>query len=110
VIEQEWIEEGAAASEMNLGEVLYIRARSHGETAASEDVGLIRRRLTVVPASWDLIVRAARIKARGGLSFADALCLATAQELNADLWTGDPEILHVAAATGCPARDLRSAE
>ena len=37
--------------------------------------------LTVLDPDWPLIAAAAAIEARGGLSFADAFCLATALEL-----------------------------
>ncbi len=36
---------------------------------------------------------AARIKARGGLSYADCFVIATAQRYRAPLLTGDPEII-----------------
>ncbi len=53
----------------------------------------LRQDIEVVDPDWPLISAAAEIKARGGLSFADAFCLATAARLKAPLWTGDPEIL-----------------
>ncbi len=43
----------------------------------------------------DLVTAAAELKARGGLSYADAFCLATAKRLKAPLWTGDPEIFGI---------------
>jgi predicted nucleic acid-binding protein len=50
---------------------------------------------------------AATIKASGGLSYADAFCIATALHLEAPLWTGDPEIIDQAAEHSCSVTDLR---
>jgi predicted nucleic acid-binding protein len=107
-IESEWIESGAAISSINLGEVLYIRMRATGEDSARADVETIRRRLNVVEADWSLVMAAATIKANGGLSYADAFCVATALHLNAPLWTGDPEIIDQATKHSCEVVDLRT--
>lgn len=107
-IESEWIRSGAAISSINLGEVLYIRIRATGENSARADVETIRRRLNVVEPDWSLVMAAATIKASGGLSYADAFCVATALHLNAPLWTGDPEIIDQAARHSCEVVDLRS--
>lgn len=107
-IESEWIGSGAAISSINLGEVLYIRIRASGEASARGDVETIRRRLDVVEPDWSLVMAAATIKASGGLSYADAFCVATALHLNAPLWTGDPEIIDQAAEHSCEAVDLRA--
>lgn len=106
-VEAEWIADGAAISSINLGEVLYIRMRVVGESAAQADVNAIRTRLTVVDPSWETVEIAAAIKSDGGLSFADAFCIATATQLNAPLLTGDPEILERAAKLDCEIVDLR---
>jgi predicted nucleic acid-binding protein len=107
-IESEWIGSGAAISSINLGEVLYIRIRASGEASAQADVETIRRRLDVVEPDWSLVKGAATIKASGGLSYADAFCVATALHLNAPLWTGDPEIIDQAAEHSCEVVDLRA--
>jgi predicted nucleic acid-binding protein len=106
-IESEWLESGAAISSIDLGEVLYIRARAIGEDSARADVETIRRRLTLVEPEWPLVIAAATIKANGGLSYADAFCIATALHLEAPLWTGDPEIVDQAAEHACEVIDLR---
>jgi predicted nucleic acid-binding protein len=106
-IESEWIASGAAISSINLGEVLYLRIRATGEDSAQADIETIRRRLTVVEPDWSLVKAAARIKASGGLSYADAFCVATALHLNASLWTGDPEIIDQAGEHSCEVIDLR---
>ena len=106
-IESGWLESGAAISSINLGEVLYIRTRAIGEASARADVETIRRRLTSVEPEWPLVTAAATIKANGGLSYADAFCIATALHLEAPLWTGDPEIIDQAAEHSCEVIDLR---
>lgn len=86
-------EGGGAVCSINLGEVLYRQARLAGARAAHERVTALRRHLDVVDPDWQLVEAAAAIKAPGGLSFADAFCVATAMRLDAPLWTGDPEII-----------------
>lgn len=106
-IEAEWIATGAAMSSINLGEVLYIRMRAGGRTSAVADIDAVRGRLTVMDPSWETVEAAAAIKAVGGLSFADAFCIATATQLKTSLLTGDPEIIESAAQFGCRVVDLR---
>jgi predicted nucleic acid-binding protein len=107
-IESAWIEEGATISSVNLGEVLYIRIRSRGEESASADILGVRDLLEVTDPDWTLVSTAARIKARGGLSYADAFCIATALRVDAPLWTGDPEIIGQASSHySCEVVDLR---
>jgi PIN domain nuclease of toxin-antitoxin system len=106
-VEAEWVAEGAAISSINLGEVLYIRMGAAGEGVAREDVNEIRSRLTVLDPSWETVEIAATIKAGGGLSFADAFCMATAAQLNVPLLTGDPEIVERATQLDCEIVDLR---
>lgn len=106
-VEAEWVAQGAAISSINLGEVLYIRMRAVGEGVAQVDVSAIRTRLTVVDPTWETVESAAAVKAAGGLSFADAFCIATATQLRAPLLTGDPEIVERATQLDCEIVDLR---
>jgi PIN domain nuclease of toxin-antitoxin system len=106
-IQSAWVAEGAAMSSINLGEVLYVRMRAVGEEMARADVEEIKGLIEVVDPDWTLVVDAARIKADGGLSFADAFCVATALSLDAPLWTGDPEIVTQASRQACEVVDLR---
>lgn len=62
----------------------------------------------VVNPDWALVFSAARIKAGGGPSYADAFCIATAERLKAPLWTGDPEIITLAESMRCEVVDLRT--
>ncbi len=83
----------AVVSAVNLGEVLYKLEREHGHERAIGLVDPVRSVTFVEDPDWDLVVSAAHIKAQGGLSYADAYCVATAQRHDAQLYTGDPEIL-----------------
>lgn len=106
-IETAWLDEGATISSINLGEVLYILMREDGEESAVATVEAIRKRLDVVEPDWPLVLTAARIKADGRLSYADAFCIATAIQADAPLWTGDPEIVDQAGKHSCEVIDLR---
>jgi PIN domain nuclease of toxin-antitoxin system len=85
--------EEAVVSAVNLGEVLYKLEQEYGQRRAMELVEETRSVTNVEAPDWDLVVHAARVKARGGISYADAFCVATAQRHTAPLYTGDPEIL-----------------
>jgi predicted nucleic acid-binding protein len=84
---------GMAMSSINLGEVYYTLLRSHGMAVADDRTAAVRRAIRVEIPDWPLVVAAARLKAGGGVSYADAFCVATAQRHNVPLYTGDPEIL-----------------
>ncbi len=83
----------ALISSINLGEALYWTERRQGQRAAREQIDELPQMLAVEDPDWPLISAAAHIKAGGGLSYADAFCVATAQRHQATLYTGDPEIL-----------------
>ena len=78
----------------------------HGEEIAKADLEKVRPLLEVVDPDWRIVEAAARIKAGGGLSYADAFCIATAWSIEAPIWTGDPEIVAQAAAHSCRVVDL----
>ena len=88
-------EGGGAICSVNLGEVLYRQTRLAGARAARERVAALRGNLDVVDPDWQLVEAAAAIKAPGGISYADAFCVATAIRLSAPIWTGDPEIIEL---------------
>jgi PIN domain nuclease of toxin-antitoxin system len=91
------IEEGdALMSVVNLGEAYYNLVRRVGERPATTTVAELRARVRVEAADWLITATAAKLKARGGLSYPDAFCIATAQRHRAPLWTGDDEILALA--------------
>ena len=102
-----WVESGAAMCSINLGEALYLLIRAGGEKSARATIDQIRRDMETIEPDWVLVAAAAAIKAKGGLSYADAFCVATAQRLDTALWTGDPEILTVAERLNVKFVDLR---
>jgi predicted nucleic acid-binding protein len=89
-------------SVVSLGEVYYIVMRRQGESAAEAIIRGVRQEegLVIAEASWPRVKDAARIKAGGGLAYADAFVLGLAQELGAPLVTGDPELRTAAARIG----------
>jgi predicted nucleic acid-binding protein len=108
LVRKEWLEEGAAMCSVNLGEALYLEMRARGTQDAGSTIENARRELIVIDPDWALVTAAAQIKAGGGLSYADAFCIATAERLDAPLWTGDPEIIERAGSLSCEVMDLRS--
>lgn len=106
-VRDEWIERGAAMCSVNLGEALYLEMRGRGPGRADDTIEKVRREIEVIHPDWELVVGAAKIKAGGGLSFADAFCIATAERMAAPLWTGDPEIIDRAMELRCVVKDLR---
>lgn len=107
-IEREWLASTPAVCSINLGEVLYLRIRERKEKAAAVEIEMIRRSAAIVDPDWELVAAAAKYKVNGGLAYADAFCIATAERLNAPLWTGDPEIIDQADGLPCAVIDLRA--
>jgi PIN domain nuclease of toxin-antitoxin system len=93
-------------SSVNLGEVHYKVARAYGYKIARDRTAAIRRVVSVEDPDWELVSAAAEVKADGGVSYADAFCIATAARHGMPLMTGDPEI--VERAGGVEVLDLRS--
>ncbi len=90
---------------INLGEVFYIVRRSAGEKAASSTVRDLRDVLVAELPDERRVLQSGRIKSEFSLAYADAFAAATAQAHDAELWTGDPELLVADAPWAC--RDLR---
>jgi ribonuclease VapC len=79
-------------SAINVGELIYIIRRRSGEAAKLQMlVKLNSLGLTILPCPNELIFRAAELKARYPMSYADTFAVASAMEHNATLVTGDPE-------------------
>lgn len=78
---------------INLGEVHYVVRRLHGEDLATETVRDLRQVVDAALPDEQLVIAAARIKADHPMAYADAFAAATAQAVDATLWTGDPELL-----------------
>ena len=80
-------------SVINLGEVYYCIGKAKGESEARETLDDIRRlSLTVVPVTDEAVFNAARLKMSYAISYADAFAAAAAEELDAVLVSGDPEL------------------
>lgn len=90
---------------INLGEVHYVLHRLHGEDDAAETVRDLREVVDARLPDERLVLDAARIKAERSMAYADAFTAALAIAQDAELWTGDPELL----VDGAPWRwkDLR---
>lgn len=85
---------------INVGEIIYLTQRRFGEQKKLETfVNLKLLGLKILPCPNDLIFRAAELKARYPISYADAFALASALEHEAALVTGDPEFKQVAHLT-----------
>jgi len=92
-------DKGSAAlfmSVMNLGEVMYCIGKVKGEREAEDTLEQIRHLpMTIVPATEEAVLAAARFKIRHAVSYADAFAVMTAQRSNGILVTGDPELLRL---------------
>lgn len=98
----------ACMSWINLGEVVYETVRRRGAEQARVAVEAVRARIGAELPDEATVLAAAHIKARGGLSYADAFCIATARRHKVPLYTGDPEIVAL-DGDGLEVVDLRSA-
>lgn len=78
---------------INLGEVYYLLGRRKGEKIARETIRRIKTTsIQIVSVSDDLVLKAALIKMKYPVAYADAFAVATARDKNSLLMTGDPEI------------------
>ena len=91
---------------INLGEVHHVLRRLHGEEAAAETVRDLREVVDACLPDERLVLDAARIEADQPMSYADAFAAALAVANDAELWTGDPQLLVDASAWRW--RDLRA--
>ena len=90
---------------INLGEVFYVIRRSVGERSAVSTVRDLRDVVVAELPDEQRVLQAGRIKSAFPLAYADAFAAATAQTHDAELWTGDPELLVEGAPWSW--RDLR---
>jgi len=83
-------------SAVNWGEVFYIAWRLHGEAQAREAAAKLRQLpITVVAADLERATRAAALKQKHNLGYADAFAAELAMERRALLVTADPEFARV---------------
>jgi predicted nucleic acid-binding protein len=81
---------------INLGEIIYTVQRRFGQQKKLDVVMNIGRLgIVILPAPNDLVFRAAELKARYSMAYADTFAVASAIEHNATLVTGDPEFRQV---------------
>lgn len=92
---------------INLGEVFYVVRRASDEEAAARAIRDLRDVITAETPNERRVLDAARIKSDHSMAYADAFAAATAQAHDAELWTGDPELLLPDAPWRW--RDLRAA-
>lgn len=79
-------------SVINLGEILYIVEREHGLVAAQRTLAALDQLpVQIQSADRNVVLAAARLKARYSVSYADAFAVVVAHEQQAVLLTGDPE-------------------
>jgi ribonuclease VapC len=77
---------------INLGEVAYIVERERGLARAQETLGLIDQLpIQILPASREVVMAAAHVKAEYPMAYADAFAVVAAQNLDPVILTGDPE-------------------
>jgi uncharacterized protein len=77
---------------VNVGEVFYLSAKAKDVAYAERILKNLRARIATVPASDELVMLAATLKARHPISYADGFAVATAITQDAPLVTGDPEL------------------
>ncbi len=81
---------------INLGEIIYTVQRRFGQQKKLDVVMNIGRLgIEILPAPNDLVFRAAELKARFSMSYADTFAVASAIEHGATVVTGDPEFRQV---------------
>lgn len=81
---------------INLGEIIYTVQRRFGQQKKLDVVMNIGRLgIEILPAPNDLVFRAAEMKARFSMSYADTFAVASAIEHGATVVTGDPEFRQV---------------
>ena len=84
-------------SVINWGEVYYIALREYGEEHAERvNHALKNMPIEILDVDMELTLQAARLKARGGISYADCFAAALAVRKKAELVTGDREFKAVA--------------
>lgn len=90
--EQEKTRTHAVLNWINWGEFFYIVKRRVGPAKTMDALRLLEQLpIELYPVDQPLVRAAAEIKSEHPLSYADAFCIATAQQLNATVLTNDPE-------------------
>jgi len=84
-------------NELNVGETYYIlhRKRGHEQAEYFIDTVLAGLPISMISNDFNAVIAASKIKAQHALSFADCFAVATAQQENAVILTGDSEFKNV---------------
>lgn len=93
---------------MNLVEVHYRTTRDHGRQAADQVLAELRPMLTEDLPGIAAMRAVSVLKADNPIALADCFAIALAVEEEAELLTGDPEIIERADELRCKVVDLRS--
>jgi ribonuclease VapC len=81
---------------INLGEIIYMTKRRFGDEKKIEILGRIYQMgFNILPASDDIVFKAAELKSRYPISYADCFAVAWAIETSSIIITGDPEFKKV---------------
>jgi uncharacterized protein len=100
--------ERPAMSWMNLVEVHYRTIRDHGRQEAEQVLAELRPLITESLPGIATMKSASALKAEHPIALADCFAVALAEEEDAALLTGDPEIIDRAARLPCKVVDLRA--
>jgi ribonuclease VapC len=81
---------------INLAEVLYMTERELGVASTHAALATVEQLpIQILPATNEVVLAAAHIKANYRVAYADAFAVVSAQEHSATLLTGDPEFERV---------------
>ena len=108
VMERTIERERPAMSWMNLVEVHYRTIREHGRQEADPVLAELRPQITESLPGIATMREASLLKAEHPIALADCFAIALAAEVEAELLTGDPEIIDRADQLPCKVVDLRA--
>jgi predicted nucleic acid-binding protein len=108
VVERTIKRERPAMSWINLVEVRYRTIRDHGQQEADEVVAKLRPLITENLPGIAAMRSASSLKAEHPMALADCFAVALAIEEEAELLTGDPEIINRTDQLPCKVVDLRA--
>lgn len=100
--------ERPAMSWMNLVEVHYRTIRDHGRQEADQVLAELRPQITESLPGIAIMRSVSSLKAEHPIALADCFAVALAAEEEAELLTGDPEIIDRAGQLPCKVMDLRA--
>ncbi|MCP4753172.1 MAG: type II toxin-antitoxin system VapC family toxin [Proteobacteria bacterium] len=81
---------------INLGEIIYLTKRRFGDRKKVEVLGRIHEMgFDILPASDEIVYKAAELKAEYPISYADCFAVACAIDKSSTILTGDPDFKKV---------------